>query len=540
MGRRGIGAKSRGERDPASMIDVSGVADWREPGISRADAVCRFIEQLPCTAGVFAGELLRLRDWQRDMIEAVYATEGGRRQIRTALWTMPRKQGKTQIAAALALAHLCGPESESRGQVYSAAADREQAAIIFREMVAMIEIHPELSERINVKNFTRELEDDETGSTYKALSADARTKHGLSASFVVYDELAQAPNRSLYDTLATSFAARDEPLMMVISTQSPDPNHVMSELVFYGRQVNDGTVDDPTFQATIYAAADDCDPWDESVWFDCNPALGDFRSLEEMRVAARQAQKIPARESAFRNLYLNMPTDPDVRFIAAQDWEACRRHIDPDALRGRPCFGGLDLSANRDLTALVLYFPHDDGAVIPFFWCPGDRLDQREEYDRVPYRTWERQGLIESTKGRAVDKRAIALRLGDIASMYDVQGIAFDRWGMDELYRILDEEGIELPLIEHGQGFKDMSPAVSALERVVLQGELTHDGNPILAWNLSNVAIDSDPAGNRKASKSKARDRIDGAVALMQAVGLCAKQRPAVTYDFDRPLVLEV
>jgi phage terminase large subunit-like protein len=196
------------------------------------------------------------------------------------------------------------------------------------------------------------------------------------------------------------------------------------------------------------------------------------------------------------------------------------------------------LSATRDLTALVLYFPNDGGAVIPYFWVPDERLDQREETDRVPYRTWQRRGLIEATPGRAVDKRAIALRLADIAGMYDLQAIAYDRWGMDELNRVLAEEGIELPLVEYGQGFKDMAPAVSALETAVLSGDLSHDGNPVIAWNLGNVALDVDPAGNRKMTKSKSRDRIDGAVALAQAIGIHAKEAPTVEYDFSRDLVI--
>jgi phage terminase large subunit-like protein len=325
--------------------------------------------------------------------------------------------------------------------------------------------------------------------------------------------------------------------MIVISTQSPDPNHVMSELVDYGRQVNEGAVDDPTFHATIYSAPMDADPWDEATWYACNPALGDFRSLDEMRVAARQAQKIPARESSFRALYLNQPVEADARFIASADWDACQGSVDAEALRGRPCWAGLDLSATRDLTALVLYFP-EDGAILPFFWCPGERLDQREETDRVPYRTWERKGLIEATPGRAVDKRAIALRLADIAGMYDLRAVAFDRWGIDELQRILAEEGIELPLVEHGQGFRDMAPAVSALEAAILSGEIKHDGNPVLTWNLSNVAIDEDPAGNRKMTKSKSRDRIDGAVALAQAIGVYSKEQPTIEYDFSRDLVI--
>lgn len=541
MGRRGPGAKGAGERDPSQFVDLTDAPDWREDNIDRAERVIRFVEQLPITAGVFAGQRMKLRDWQRDIIHDIYATDDEEhRTKRSALITVPRKNGKTQLAAALALAHLCGPESESRGQVVSAAADREQAAIIFAEMVAMIERHEELTDRCNIKSFNKWIEDDGTGSTYKALSADARTKHGLSASCVIYDELAQAPNRNLYDVLATSTAARAEPLFIVISTQSPDPHHVMSELVAYGRQVLDGTVDDDTFHATIFAAPDDADWLDENVWHACNPALGDFRSLEEMRTAARQAQHIPARESSFRALYLNQPVDADHRFIAAADWDACCDEINVDALKGRQCVAGLDLSATRDLTALVLFFP-DTGAVVPYFWCPGERLDIRENTDRVPYRTWQKQGLIETAGKRAIDKRAVALRIGEIAADFDLIGLAYDRWGMPEMMRILDEEGIEeLPLVEFGQGFKDMAPAVSSLERAVLQQTLIHDGNPCLAWNMSNIALDTDPSGNRKITKSKARDKVDGAVALTMAVGLAAKMRPEGEYDADRDLVIEM
>ncbi|ROO26687.1 terminase large subunit [Salinisphaera orenii] len=541
MGRRGPGASGAAERDPSQFVDLTDAADWREDGIDRAEAVIRFVEQLPITAGVLAGERMRLRDWQREIVRSIYATDDDNRRIkRSALITLPRKNGKTQVCAALALAHLCGPEAESRGQIISAAADREQAAIIFEEMRAMIERHPELTDRCNIRSFNKLIEDDVSGSTYRALSADARTKHGLNASFVIYDELAQAPNRNLYDVLATSTAARAEPLFVTISTQSPDPNHVLSELVAYGRKVLDGSVDDPTFHATIYAAPDDADWLDENVWHACNPALGDFRSLEEMRVAARQAQHIPARESSFRALYLNQPVEADHRFIAAADWDGCRDEIVVEALKGRQCVAGLDLSATRDLTALVLYFP-DSGAVVPYFWAPGERMDVREETDRVPYRTWQRQGLIEAAGERAIDKRAVALRIGQIAQDFDLTGLAFDRWGFDELNRILDEEGIDgLPLVEFGQGFKDMSPAVSALERAVLQRTLIHDGNPCLAWNMSNIAIDEDPSGNRKITKSKSRDKVDGAVALAMAVGLAAKMQPAQEYDFDRDLVLEI
>lgn len=551
MGRRGPGAKAKAAPDDDSrVVDMFGTGtaiaepeqhDWQDPALERSERVIRFVESLPITAGVLAGQPMELREWQCDIVRSIYAVDDtGHQRIREALITLPRKNGKTGLCAALALAHLSGPEAESRGQVVSAAADREQAGIIFAEMVAIIEQVPWLEARINVRSFNKQLEDDVNGSTFRALSSDAKTKHGLSASCVIFDELAQAPNRELYDVLATSTAARAEPLFITISTQSPDPNHVLSELVAYGRQVIDGAVNDPTFHATIYAAPSDADWLDERVWYACNPALGDFRSLDEMRSAAAKAQRIPARESSFRALYLNQPVDADTRFISAADWDACADEIDVAALAGRPCFAGLDLSATRDLTALVLYFPENGGAVVPYFWAPGDRLDQREEQDRVPYRTWQRQGIIETAGGRAIDKRAIARRLAEIAQTYDLQGVSFDRWGMDELHRILDEIGLELPLVEFGQGYRDMSPAVSALERAVLQRDLLHDGNPCLSWNMSNIAIDEDPSGNRKITKSKSRDKVDGAVALAMAVGLQARQQPVERYDFDRDLILEV
>ncbi|WP_020146815.1 terminase large subunit [Thioalkalivibrio sp. ALJ15] len=539
MGLRGPGARPKKKRQQAEDAAPAEPPAWEAPGLSRAERVIAFIESLPVTSGVLAGTTMALRDWQREIIHGIYATDAdGKRSVRTALLTLPRKNGKTGLAAGLALAHLCGPEAEARGQVYSAAADRDQAALLYTEMKAIIEQVPALDARIVTRDFTKSMEDLETGSHYKALSSDAKTKHGFSASCVIYDELAQAPNRNLYDVLATSTAARAEPLMCVISTQSPDPNHVMSELVDYAVQVRDGVVEDPAFYGVVYAAPEDADPWDEEVWHACNPALGDFRSLEEMRTSALQAQRIPARESAFRSLYLNQRVDADERFIAANDWAGCQGDL-PD-LKGARCFAGLDLSSTKDLTSLVLFFP-DSGAVLPYFWCPGDSLDQREDQDRVPYRTWARAGHIEPTPGRAVDKRHVALRLADVVAQYDVRAIAFDRWGMEELRRILSEEGIEdLPLREFGQGYASMSPALAALEALVLEGDLLHAGHPVLTWNVANVVVDQDPAGNRKMTKGRARERIDGAVALAMAVGTWAKEPKAQRFELSGPMVMTV
>lgn len=535
MGLRGPGARPL----KVAAVPIKRPVRRRQGGATRAERVIRWCEGLTVTAGAHAGRKLVLREWQREIIRAVYATDAaGRRVVRTALLTLPRKNGKTGLVAALTLCHLAGCEAEPRGQTVSAAADKAQAAILFREMKAMVLANPELAERIVIRDFDKTLEDSVTGSTYAALSADAKTKHGFSASLVIYDELAQAPDRQLFDVLTTSTAARAEPLTWVISTQSSDPNHVMSELVDYGRQVLDGTVVDPSFYATIYAAPDDADPWDEAVWHACNPALGDFRSLDEMRAYAAQARRIPARESTFRSLYLNQQCDADVRFIASADWRALGVDpIDIEALRGRPCWAGLDLSSTTDLTSCVLYFPQDGGAVLPFFWIPGDGLDERETRDHVPYRLWRDQGFLETTRGRAIDKTAVAGRLAELASRYDIRGVAYDRWRIADLRRALEDDGIDLPLIDWGQGFQTMGPAVDRLETLALAGEIKHGNHPVLAWNMSSVVVVQDSSGNRKFDKARAVARIDGAVALAAAVGLAARAPAPASYAFTGMLV---
>jgi phage terminase large subunit-like protein len=533
MGLRGPGAKP--VKKAAEKTRLTVVVHGR----TRADRVISFIESLPITSGILAGRKFRLGAWQKKIIKAIYRTgRNGRRIVRQALISIPRKNGKTTFTAALALCHLAGPEAEPRGEIYSAATEREQAAIIFREMKAMVN-GTDLAERVIIRDFAKSLEDSETGSIYKALSADVETKHGFSASVWIYDEIAQAPNRKLYDVLDTSGGGRKVPLGVVISTESPDPHSIMSELVTYAETIRTGEHTDPTFHATIYSAPEDVDPWDESTWRACNPGIeSGFRSIEEMRAAAAKARRIPARGSVFRLLYLNQPVEVDSRFIALPDWQACGGAIDVEALRGRPCWAGLDLSSTQDLTALVLYFPEDGGAVLPFFWVPKDRLDERENTDRVPYRTWFKAGLIEAPNGRAIDRLAIIRRLGALASTYNIVGVAYDRWRLEDLKKLLSDEGVDVPITGWGQGFKDMAPAVDLLETAILNGELKHGNHPVLTWNVSNAVVEMDAAGARKISKSRSREKVDGLVSLCMALGLHAKEPKPRELEFSGPLVI--
>ena len=538
MGLRGPGAKPV-KRVTREITIKPKRPTWMRKGLSRAGRVIAFVQSLTITAGADAGKRFRLRSWQKAIIRRVYdpQTADGRRIVRTALLTMARKNGKTGLFAALALAHLCGPEAEPRGQVYSAAADRNQAAIIFREMKAMVLADAYLSGRVIVRDFSKELEDSETGSTFNALSSDVGTKHGFSASFVVYDELSQAPDRQLFDVLETSVGARAQPLFWIISTQSSDPKHILSELVDYARDVNAGVIEDASFAGFIFEAPADADIWDEKVWALANPALGDFRSLDEMRAYAAKAKRLPARQAIFRNLYLNQRIDATAFYISGTDWNACAGVIDMDALRGQRCFGGLDLSSTRDMTAFVLWFP-DAGIVLPFFWIPGAELEERERADRVPYRVWRDLQLLEAPAGRAIDKRAVARRVAEITAPFDLVAVAYDRWRIEDFKVTLAEEGIDLPLREWGQGFKDMAPALDALEDLVIDRKLRHGAHPVLTWNLSNAVCDIDATAARKLNKRRARARIDGLQALCMAVGIAAREPAPMVYDFSRPLVL--
>lgn len=526
MGLRGIGAqpierKKRG-RPPKPKA-------WDAPGLTRAERVRAFIESLPITSGVHAGKPFKIRDWQwSEIIEPLYATDAeGRRRKRKALITIPRKNGKTQLAAALALCHLVGPEAEQRGQVYSAAADRKQAALILKELVAFVREVDWLSKRIIIREHSKTLEDVVTGSTYEALSSDARKAHGLNVSFAIMDELAQWPKRDLYDALTTGGAARAEPLYVTISTQSHDKNSVMSELVQYAERVRDGVIDDDTFLPVIFAAPDDADPWSEETWRACNPALGDFRSLDEMRAAAAEAKALPAREPAFRLLYLNQPVDATARFLNARDWKACKADDTPGlfgqaVLTKQRCILGLDLSSTTDLTALVAWFPatHDLRA---WFWMPADNIEEAERRDHVPYRLWRGQGFIEATPGRAIDKSFVVHRLGELTKDFVVEFCAADRWRLDEIRRLMDEAGVKIELQEFGQGWRDMGPAIDAFETAVLRRELRHPGHPVLDWNVANAVTVSDPTGARKLVKDRASGRIDGLVAAVMAIGAGAK-----------------
>jgi phage terminase large subunit-like protein len=332
---------------------------------------------------------------------------------------------------------------------------------------------------------------------------------------VLFDEFSQfGVDRQLFDVMTTSMGAQKEPLALVISTQAPEDVAVLSELIDYGQSVIKGDISDPTFHLTQYSVPPDADPFDESKWHLANPALGDFRSLDEMRNYAKRAQSLPTMMNAFRNLYLNQRVAMSATFVDEVTWARCAGQIDFDDLEGRSCTAGLDLSSKVDLSSFVLVFDGDPKIVLPIFWTPRDTMTERSKRDKVPYEKWADLGYIDAVPGNSVDFRFVASRIAELSSIYDIRAIGFDRWRVDVLKTWFDEYGIEIPMVPIGQGFKDGTLMVEHIENDLLNTSILHDNHPVLKWNAMNVKVIRDPSGNRKFDKSSRTARIDGFVAL--------------------------
>jgi phage terminase large subunit-like protein len=521
MGLRGVWAGVRRENRELVESRPARRLPWLKKGLTRVQRIIAFLEFLPITKGRLVGERMKLLPDQRRFVEEVY---GSRREVpvRIAVKSEARGNGKTGLLAGLALCHLLGPESELRGEVFSAAIDRQQAGIMFTEMEAIIMAVPEFAARCNVQRFHKKIEIVEDGpgkgSTYEALSADARRAHGLAPTLWVYDELAQAKDRTLLDNLQTAMGKRKHSLGIIISTQAADDEHPLSQII------DDGlTGVDPGVVVHLTAAANDADPFDEAVIASVNPAFGKFLSAADVFAEAERARRMPSFEPAFRNLRLNQRIQAfdRVGLCRPDVWAKGDPAIDEGLFTdGRPVYGGLDLSSRVDLTALVLAVEDDDERLHlkPYVFTPRDTLRDREERDRVPYDAWARQGHLIAVPGTAIDYDWIAQTLAEVTGTMNVVKIHFDRWRIEILNQALARLGYVVPLIPFGQGYQSMSPAIEAFEEYALPGRIVHGGHPVLRWCVGNTAIELDAARNRKPTKAKSWGRIDAAVAAVMAI----------------------
>lgn len=523
MGFRGPGAGRM--RRLRNAVDVKKRRlPWKNKNLTRSERVIAFLQWLPITKGKLLGKNMRLLPGQRKFVERVY---GAKHRVRIAIRSEARGNGKTGLLSGLALCHLLGPESEQRGEVYSAAIDRKQAALIFAEMEAIIIRVPEFVSRVNIQRFHKiieVLEGDGEGSVYESLSSDARRAHGLSPTLWVYDELAQAKDRILLDNLMTAMGKRDRSLGIVISTQAPDDDHPLSLLI-------DSAGSDESVVVDVLSAPMDADPFDAAVIKGANPALGIFLDTSDLLSEANRARNLPAFEPAFRNLRLNQRVygGEEDRLVTVAAWkELGNEPIDFDVLEGRECFGGLDLSSKHDLTALVLVFPSSGVSrtyeIVPFFWTPEQQLDKRRPSERDQFRDWIRRGFIEAIPGPIIRYDFVARKIGELSRRFKITTIAYDRWRIQDLKLELGDIGLDLPLSEFGQGHsKVMAPAIEFFAECALTGRLSHGGHPVLTASVVNAIVIPDKAGNPMIDKPKSNRvgpvRVDGAVALVMALG---------------------
>ena len=483
--------------------------------MSRAARIIAFIERYCRTPdGEHVGKPLVLAEFQKAFIRDVYDNPAGTRR---AILSVGRKNGKTGLIAGLLLAHLVGPEAKLNSQIVSGAMSRDQAALVFRLASDMVRLSPELSDVVRIVPSGKRLIGLNAGTEYRALAADGKTAHGLSPVLVIGDEWGQVrgPQSDFIDALLTSQGAHAEPLQIIISTQAATDADWLSV------QLDDAKVSgDPKIVCHLYAAPEDCELMDEAAWKAANPALGLFRSEADLREQMVQAQRMPSMENSVRNLLLNQRVSTESPFVSPDVWKACGNCADLRSMDG-PVFAGLDLSARTDLTALVIVGKVDGvWQVQPHFWAPEQGIHDRARRDRVPYDVWARQGLLHTTPGATVDYEMVAQDIAAILGDLDVRAVAFDRWRMDVLKKEFDRIGCDLPLVPWGQGYRDMAPALDALEAELLNGRVAHGMHPVLTMCAANAVVTKDPTGARKLDKSRATGRIDGMQALAMAMGV--------------------
>ena len=488
----------------------------------KADFAVSFVNCLTHTKGVWAGKQFALMPWQEQIIRDIFGTlkPNGYRQFNTAYIEIPKKCGKSELAAAVALLLLCA-DGEERAEIYGCAADRQQAAIVFNVAADMVRMCPALAKLCKVLDSYKRLIYLPTNSFYQVLSAEAFSKHGFNVSGVVFDELHAQPDRRLFDVMTKgSGDARTQPLYFLITTAGNDTNSVCFEQHQKALDIMDGRKHDATFYPVIYGASEDEDWTSPDVWAKANPSLGITIDIEKVKAACESAKQTPAEENSFRQLRLNQWTKQESKWLSMLKVNACKVDFDERDLEGRVCMGGLDLSSTTDLTSFVLVFPpetdDDKYFVLPYFWLPEETIELRSRRDHVPYDLWEKQGIFFTTSGNVVDYAAIEEFILQTADRYQLESVSYDRWNATQLSQNLEGEGITM--VQFGQGFRSMSAPTRELERLILEKKIAHNGHKVLMWNFDNLVVETDPAGNIKPSKRKATEKIDGVVALIMAL----------------------
>ncbi|MCC6147415.1 MAG: terminase large subunit [Anaerolineaceae bacterium] len=480
-----------------------------------------FFGLLKQSKGEWAGQPLKLEPWETFIVWVLFGwmNEDGSRRFRFAYLEVARKNGKSTLAAGIGLLLLVA-DGEPGAEVYTAATKRDQARITHSEATRMVKASPALRKRIRIVKDNLHIEG--TASKFEPLGRDSDSMDGLNIHGAIIDELHAHKNRDMVDVLETAKSARRQPMQFEITTAGYDRQSICYEHHEYTQKVLEGAIDggDDTWFGIIFTI-DEGDSWEEeSTWIKANPNLTVSKKIEYMRDQMQKAKEMPSQLNAFLRLDLNVWTQAVTKWVPFDHWKACAKSVDAEALRGRRCYGGLDLSSTTDITAFVLVFPpeggNDDYQVLRRFWIPDEAIHLRSKRDRVPYESWERLGLVMATPGNVIDYDFVFDQIDQDAQAYDLEEIAFDRWGATRIVQLIEDRGITC--VQFGQGFASMSPPMKELENLIRSHKLAHDDDPVLNWMADNLVARSDPAGNIKPDKEKSREKIDGMVALIMAL----------------------
>lgn len=521
-----------------------------------ADRACEFFPRfLVHSKGEWAGRPFELEKWQKEkIVRPIFGWKrvaDGLRRYRVVYIEVPKKNGKTTLAAGLALLLLfC--DDEPGAEIYSLAKDRAQAALVFDPASTMCRASPQLAARSEI--YRREIFVPATGSYYRVLSADVPNKEGLNPHGILFDELHVQEDRELWDTVSSAQGARRQPLTVAITTAGFARKSFCGEMHDKALAILDGRVQDDGFLPVVYAIRKGEDWEDRKVWARVNPNLGVSVKREFLEQKYHEAKESPAFQNTFRRYYVNDWVHQVIRWIVMKKWDACAGAIDyhalAESLKGKPCYAALDLSTVTDLSALLLVFdstirPDDSdypteedvelGEGIPkipgfefgdplpaydvlsYFWCPEEGIRIRAKKDRVPYDLWRDEGALFATEGDAVDHGAIRVKLNTLARDYLIQELAVDAWNAHKLITELEQEdGFTVARVS--QGFGAMTAPTKELDALYRRRQIRHGGHPVLGWCANNVSLDKDAYDNWKPSKKKSTERIDGIVALVMAL----------------------
>lgn len=492
----------------------------------RADFAVDFISMLKHTTGEWYSKPFQLMPWQEQIVRDIFGIvdENGFRQFRTAYVEIGKKNGKSELAAAIAL-YLLFADGEAGAEVYSCAADINQASIVFNTAKAMVEQCPDLHRLSKLVPSTKRIIFPHTNSFYRVLSSETKSKQGFNVSGLIFDELFAQQTRDLFDTM-TKFTgdARRQPLYFLITTAGRDKQSICYEIHCKAQAIMDGSKVDPSFYPAVFGIEEGDDWKDEAVWRRVNPSIDVTIPFETVQAAYEQAKQNPADEMHFRQFRLNEWCNADVRWMQMDKWDACGDEIDFSEYEGLDCYCGLDLSSTGDLTALVLVFPpiggDDKYTILPYYWLPEDVIDLRTRRDHVPYAVWKKMGVFNTTEGNVVDYDYIVAFIAKLSERFRIREIAYDRYGAEKIRRDLEELGAEQGFVvfPFGQGFISMSPTSKDFYQFVMEGKIRHGKHPVLDWNMGNVIIDQDAAGNIKPNKKKSTEKIDGVIALIMGL----------------------